>query len=29
LNYFPAFGFEFRGLETLKFLVLPITILAV
>lgn len=29
LNYFPAFGYEFRGLETMKFLVLPISILAI
>jgi len=28
-NYFPAFGFEFRGLETAKFLILPVGILAV
>jgi peptide/nickel transport system permease protein len=28
-NYFPAFGFEFRGLETAKFLILPVSILAI
>lgn len=29
LNYFPAAGFEWRGLETLKFVALPIMILAI
>lgn len=29
LNYFPAAGFEWRGWETLKFVALPITILAI
>jgi peptide/nickel transport system permease protein len=28
-NYFPASGYEFRGLETAKFIVLPIFILAI
>jgi peptide/nickel transport system permease protein len=27
LNYFPAFGFEFKGLSTLKFLLLPVSIM--
>jgi peptide/nickel transport system permease protein len=29
LNYFPASGFEWRGLETAKFVVLPILIMAI
>lgn len=29
LNYFPAFGYDFRGLSTLKFLLLPIAIMVV
>ena len=28
-SYFPAFGYEFRGLETAKFLILPVSILAI
>jgi peptide/nickel transport system permease protein len=29
LNYFPAFGFDWRGFETLKFVILPVMVMVV